>query len=194
MTSRASGRLTDAVRALVLVLLLVATWSAGLEPAAAASGKAEARQRTDATAAAISKLRTAQGLSAVTTDPALVRLARQQADAMARAAIMSHDVGGSFQSRLAAGGVKASRAAENVGAGQRSLDEILRDWMASSGHRDNLMMRDATRIGLARSEGRGGPYWALVLASPEPLPRRSEGQALPGGIGLFIGVPTLTRP
>lgn len=183
-----------ALRAILLIFLLAASWNVGLDAAAAASSTAQPRRATDPTAAAISKLRGAQGLSVVTTDPVLVRLARQQAEAMARAATMSHDVGGSFQSRLAAGGIKAARAAENVGAGQRSLDEILRDWMASSGHRDNLMMREATRIGLARSEGRGGPYWALVLASPEPLPRRSEGVAPTGGLGLFIGLPTLVRP
>lgn len=88
---------------------------------------------------------------------------------------MSHTIAGSFSSRLGKVGVKAARAAENIAAGQTSLREVLADWMQSSGHRANMMMREAARVGLARADGPGGPYWALVIAAPEPpLPRRGE--------------------
>ena len=162
--------------------------------AAAAARTSAAKPAGDGSAAAVSRLRTAQGLTPVTVDPALVRVARQQAEAMARAATMSHDVGGSFRSRLAAGGIKSARAAENIGAGQSSLAQILSDWMTSPGHRDNLMMREATRIGLASVQGPGGPYWALVIASPEPKPRRADEAAPGGGMGLFFGGPVWGRP
>ena len=47
---------------------------------------------------AISAYRRQHGLSAVTIDSALMQVASQQAHAMARAGVLSHSVGGSFQS------------------------------------------------------------------------------------------------
>ncbi|WP_293863052.1 CAP domain-containing protein [uncultured Alsobacter sp.] len=183
------------LRCLLAALAAFALLAGARADMATAAPRASAtKPASDGSAAAVSRLRTAQGLSPVTADPALVRLARQQAEAMARAATMSHDVGGSFRSRLAAGGVKAARAAENIGAGQTSLAQMLADWMTSPGHRDNLMMREATRIGLASVQGPGGPYWALVIASPEPPQRRPDAAAPAGGMGLFFGVPAWGRP
>jgi uncharacterized protein YkwD len=157
----------------ILLALVPAAVPAG--PCAhAASRPAASRTAPDAAAVAISRLRSAQGLGKVTSDPVLQRAARHQAEAMARAGTMSHDVAGSFSSRLASVGVKAGRAAENIAAGQNGLGQVLADWMQSSGHRANMMMRDATRVGLARAAGPGGPFWALVIATPEPVQRPTD--------------------
>lgn len=53
----------------------------------------------------------------------------------------------------------AVRAAENLGAGQPTPDDLLRKWLASSQHRKNLLNPKLTHVGLgvARSE-RGGWY------------------------------------
>ena len=96
---------------------------------------------------------------------------------MARAGVMSHEIGGSFSSRIRKAGIQAGSASENVAMGQASLREAMESWKASSGHRSNMLTRSATRIGLARANDAGGrPYWALILASPEPKP----GQRPPG--------------
>lgn len=167
-----------------ILLALVSEGVHGGSSAQAASRPAVSRSGQDNAAVAISRLRSAQGLATVTSDPVLQRAARQQAEAMAQAGTMSHDVAGSFSSRLAKAGVRSTRAAENIAAGQVSLSQVLADWMESSGHRANLLMRDATRVGLARVDGRGGPYWALVIAAPEPVQRPTNtaprlGPALP---------------
>lgn len=156
-----------------ILLALVPAGGPGVPAVHAAARPAAARTAPDASAIAISRLRNAQGLGKVTSDPLLQRAARQQAEAMARAGTMSHDVAGSFSSRLARAGVTAGRAAENIAAGQSSLDQVLADWMQSSGHRANIMMRDATRVGVARADAPGGPFWALVIATPEPVQRPS---------------------
>lgn len=142
--------------------------------------QASARQQSQESAAAaveVSRFRKENGMGPVVSDAQLVAAARAQADAMARAGVMSHEIGGSFSSRIRKAGIQAGAASENVAMGQTSLRETMNSWKASSGHRANMLTRSATRIGLARAKDAGGrPYWALILASPEPKP----GQRPPG--------------
>lgn len=124
----------------------------------------------------MSQFRRENGLGPVADDAMLLRAAQRQADAMASAGVMSHNVAGDFSDRMKQAGVKAPAAAENVAMGQRSLGEVMADWKSSSGHRSNMLMSSVTRIGVAQRTGAGGRiYWAMVLASPEPQPR------VPGG-------------
>ncbi|WP_146140244.1 CAP domain-containing protein [Alsobacter soli] len=144
--------------------------------AAAAKKAAAPRSEAAAMAAAISAFRKGEGLGAVTADPALDKAAAHQAGGMAAAGQMSHEIAGSFPSRLKLAGIRAYAASENVAMGQHSPTEALEDWKKSSGHRKNLLMSAATRIGFARATGPGprGPvqYWALILAGPEPRPNQ----------------------
>ncbi|MCP8940585.1 CAP domain-containing protein [Alsobacter sp. SYSU M60028] len=164
-------------------------------PAAAKAVTAKSTSLSDASATAISVFRRANGLGPVKSDPQLAAAARTQAQAMAAAGVMSHDVGGGFSSRIRQAGIRAGVASENVAMGQASLGEVMESWKASPGHRANLLSRSATRIGLARVDGAGGrPFWALILASPEPLPGRPpQGEHQwgdpPPWIGLFGGKP-----
>jgi len=66
-------------------------------------------------------------------------------------------------------GYKARLAAENVGTGQIDFDEVMRGWKASPGHNKNLLLADATEMGLAlvhdpKTEFKS--FWTLVLAAP----------------------------
>src|SRR5437773_9649428 len=72
-------------------------------------------------ASMISGYRTNNGLTAVTLDPELMKLAEVQAQAMASRDTLSHDVARSFHDRLKGGGYRARTAAENVGAGYHTL-------------------------------------------------------------------------
>lgn len=179
----------------VFAVALVLAAASVAAPAAMAAARAQpqpAAKGLSATAAAdLSRIRRDQGLGPVTADPVLTALAQRQADAMAAAGRMSHEVAGSLSSRVGAAGVKAGHAAENVAVGQATWAAVLRDWMASSGHRSNILLGPVTRVGVARAEGAGKPYWALVLASPEPAQRRPEGgSAWPyGGFGIPVPVP-----
>ena len=94
-------------------------------------------------------------------------MAERQAEAMAASGTISHDVGGSFSSRLAASGIDNVMAGENVGAGYANFAEALAGWRASPGHNENLLMSGATRfgVGLAKTPGAGyGTYWAMEVA------------------------------
>jgi len=120
-------------------------------------------------AGAVSQYRAVHGLTAVKTDAALTRMAASQAAAMARAGSMSHSVDGEFYGRLRKSGFHFVRAGENLGEGYRSFGAAMEGWKGSDGHRANLLMDGATRVGVASARGGNGQiYWAMVLAAPAP--------------------------
>jgi uncharacterized protein YkwD len=115
-------------------------------------------------ASAISAYRRAHGLSAVRADAALDRIARQQAAAMARAETVGHNVNGDFFVRIAP--AHRRLAAENVAAGFLTCAETIRQWDKSGGHRANLRMPGARRVGVASVAKPSSPYrrfWAMVI-------------------------------
>lgn len=120
-----------------------------------------------AAAAAISAYRVQHGLSPVVVDPTLVKAAAFQAGNNARHGQLSHDVGGSFTSRMASAGLARSWAAENLSAGSETLDQVLARWKASPEHNKNMLLPQIRRIGIARVDAPGTRYkrfWALVMA------------------------------
>lgn len=112
----------------------------------------------------VSAYRRANGLPAVRMDGQLTLLARQQAKAMAARESVSHSAGGSFSSRVA--GLHRRLAAENIAAGFITFPETLKQWEDSAGHRENLLMVGARRIGVASVSKPSSPYrrfWAMLI-------------------------------
>ena len=95
----------------------------------------------------ISDFRAQHGEGPVKTDTTLTRIAHDQAAAMAAKDVLDHSVLGSFSSRVAAAG--ADRAAENIAYGYDSFSKTLNQWIESSGHRRNLLLHGAERVGIA---------------------------------------------
>jgi uncharacterized protein YkwD len=90
---------------------------------------------------------------------------------MAAADKVSHNVKGTFAYRLAASGVRADEAGENVCAGYFSTDAAMAAWRASPEHDVNLRMKSATRFGVALAKNPKSPwgaFWAMAIASPSP--------------------------
>ncbi len=108
--------------------------------------------------------------ASVTIDPELMKLAEAQAQAMASRDTLSHDVARSFRDRLKGGGYRARTAAENVGAGYHTLAQAFSGWRDSPSHRDNMLLKGATRMGIAAAYSPKSKYkvfWALILAEPD---------------------------
>src|SRR5664279_315813 len=137
------------MKSLSAIFLSLALFFTGL--AAAAASPAEM----------ISGFRLKHGEGRVVTDATLDRIALEQAKAMAARDKLDHEVLGSFGSRIAPS--KAGRAAENIAYGYDSFTKTLDQWINSSGHRQNLLMKGASRIGVAsaKSSTTGRTYWAL---------------------------------
>ncbi|MGD0561708.1 MAG: CAP domain-containing protein [Roseiarcus sp.] len=126
-----------------------------------------------AAAAMLNAYRASRRLGPVRLDPALNAMAQRQADAMVAANALSHDVAGSFSSRLAGAGVDATEAGENVGGGYYSTEEALTGWRGSPEHDANLLIARATRFGIAvakdaRTQYR--VYWAMEVAAEPQRP------------------------
>jgi uncharacterized protein YkwD len=115
-------------------------------------------------AGAISAFRRAHGLPAVKSDSLLDAVALNQARAMAASGSVSHSVGGSFVTRISH--LRKHRVAENIGAGFLTFSEMLKQWEDSAGHRENLLMAGARRVGVAFVANSASPYrkfWAMVI-------------------------------
>ena len=118
----------------------------------------------------ISGYRANNGLPAVELDSGLMRLAKAQAEVMAKRDKLDHGAGKPFVQRLKASGYDAKRAAENISAGYHTLAEAFSGWRDSNPHRANMLLAGATRIGIAAVYTPGSKYkvyWAMIIAEPD---------------------------
>jgi uncharacterized protein YkwD len=134
------------------VLLLLALPASGVATAAASPAQL------------ISDFRLKHGEGRVTMDATLNAIALDQAKAMAAKNTLDHDVLGSFTSRIAR--ANAGRAAENIAYGYDNFEKTLAQWIDSSGHRKNLLLPKATRVGIASATSATTHriYWAMEIA------------------------------
>lgn len=117
--------------------------------------------------AALNAARASAGLPALSLAPRLTRVAQNHSCDQAVTMKMGHvgSDGADLRKRLDRGGVSGNAWAENVGMGQRSVDEMVTAWMTSAGHRANILNPRYRAAGLAVSRDvTGQPYWTLVLA------------------------------
>jgi uncharacterized protein YkwD len=71
--------------------------------------------------------------------------------------------------RVRAVGYKEKLVGENIAYGPQSVDEVMRGWLDSPGHCENIMDPRFAEMGLALAAGHGarhGLYWVQVLAQP----------------------------
>ena len=124
----------------------------------------------------ISSFRAKHGEGKVVRDSTLDGIAMDQARAMAAKDNLSHDALGPFSRRVAPS--KAGRAAENIAYGYDNFEKTLGQWIDSSEHRKNLLLHNASRVGIASAKDPSGKrtYWAMVIAGDyEPKPGTGTG-------------------
>jgi len=126
-------------------------------------------QSSPSPASMISDFRKQHGEGRVTLDSTLTRIAHDQAAAMAAKDKLDHEVLGSFNSRVAP--ARAGRAAENIAYGYDNFQKTLGQWIDSSGHRKNLLLPKASRVGVASARSSSSrTYWAMVIAGDYEKP------------------------
>jgi uncharacterized protein YkwD len=127
----------------------------------------------------ISNFRLKHGEGRVTIDQTLNRIAREQAEAMASKDNLDHEVLGSFNSRITP--AKSGRAAENIAYGYDTFDKTLDQWINSAGHRANLLLHNASRVGIAsaKSPSSRRTYWAMEIAGDYTPPKVTSGKTAP---------------
>lgn len=137
-------------------------------PSARARAAAEAHVDPQTAAVMISQYREAHGLSAVTFNPALQKLAQAQANAMASHNVLSHTIAGTLTQRFDAANLARATAVENVSAGYFSLPAALRGWRHSPPHNANLLAPKMRHLGIALAHAPGTRYlvyWALDMSN-----------------------------
>jgi len=70
--------------------------------------------------------------------------------------------------RVRAVGYREKLVGENIAYGPVTVDEVMRGWLASPGHCENIMDPRFLEMGLGYSAGgdRRGPYWDQLFAAP----------------------------
>ena len=89
--------------------------------------------------------------------------------------VRAHEIAGSFshtrpdgrryRTVLADNGVSSHFSGENIAGGYRSPSEVVKAWMGSEGHRENIMNPDYTHIGVGyyNDSASGLQYWCQLF-------------------------------
>lgn len=119
----------------------------------------------------INAYRKSKGLRPLQLNATLTKAAKMHSRDLAKWDRISHygSDGSNPWDRVKRSGYKPRLAAENVGTGQVTFDEVMRGWKASSGHNKNLLLSDASQMGIAlvqdpKTEFKS--FWTLVVGSP----------------------------
>lgn len=93
----------------------------------------------------------------------LSRVARHKSNDMSSKGYFSHTspTYGSPFDMMRAYGISYRSAAENIAQGQRTAQQVVNSWMNSSGHRQNILNRNFTHVGVGLDKN--GHYWTQMF-------------------------------
>lgn len=118
----------------------------------------------------INQYRSENGLKPLRLNASLTAAAKEHSRDLAKWDRISHygSDGSNPWDRVKRTGYKPRVAAENVGTGQASFDEVLKGWKDSPGHNKNLLIADGREMGLAlvqdpKTEFKS--FWTLVIGT-----------------------------
>ena len=120
---------------------------------ASAADAATQSEREAALLQAVNATRAVHGLRSLQVDERLEVAARDHSESLLRRDVLSH---GALRARLATYAAHGPTFGENLawGVGSKSApDEIVRMWLASSGHRANLLRPGWRRVGIGAPVG-----------------------------------------
>ncbi|WP_335342431.1 CAP domain-containing protein [Polycladomyces zharkentensis] len=105
------------------------------------------------------KERAKYGLPALKVDPKLSKMARDKARDMHDNHYFDHNspTYGSPFDMMKRYGIQYKTAGENIAMGQPTPQEVVNDWMNSKGHRENILNKNYTYIGVGYVKD--GNYW-----------------------------------
>jgi uncharacterized protein YkwD len=118
--------------------------------------------------------RLSQGLGGLTVDPSLARAAQAKADDMASRGYFGHRTpeGVLTWDLITRSGYEFTAAAENLAVGYSSIESAVTAWLASPGHRHNLLNHRYTETGIGiahgRYKGRDTLFIVQIFGAPRP--------------------------
>lgn len=113
----------------------------------------------------VNQERNAAGLKKVSLSEDLNRVAELRAAEIAENWSHTRPDGSEWKTAFGEAGVSASYRGENLGKGQYSADLVVDAWMNSEGHKENILNKKFTKMGVASVVIDGVTYWVQVFAN-----------------------------
>lgn len=122
----------------------------------------------------VNEERSKADLPALRPHPLLFKAARAHSENMAKQRKMDHNLDGKRPSqRVEAAGYDWGKVTENLITADQSdvpLEQIVKEWMDSKIHRDNILMKDVTETGLGIAKNaRDDIYYTQIFARPRKV-------------------------
>lgn len=111
--------------------------------------------------------RAAVGLPALTMNNNLVKIAEVRAKEAATSFSHTRPNGTKWYTLFPTYGYNYSSAGENIAGGYDTAAEVVKAWMDSPSHKDNILCSSFTEIGVATYMASDGLYWAQNFGSPK---------------------------
>ncbi len=143
-------------------------------PGGGAGDPGQDPDRADQVIEQVNAMREANGLGTLVKNDLLTAACEAYAARMAELGFFSHtdaETGSMPWDRAADAGYEYLLIAENLAAGQASVDQIVNGWMGSPSHRLNILLPGVTETGAAVYNGGPlGAYWVQMFGIPQPKP------------------------
>jgi uncharacterized protein YkwD len=161
----------------LLILVLSPTRGSSQTAKSKSSADRKDRERIEALLEAHNRVREEAKLPPLTLDPRLNAAALVQATDMAKHEMMGHEGtdGSSFHERIGRQGYRFKAAAENVAFGQKTTAQVMKSWMNSPHHKENILGPYA-QVGFGIAQDKDGRlYWCADFATPWTKPDAKAG-------------------
>jgi uncharacterized protein YkwD len=115
----------------------------------------------------MNKVRAENNVAELNLNREAARLARYRAEEMVELNFFGHNsrIYGEPDEMLVRFGVRFNEAGVNIAKGQDSADEVVRAWMTSASHAENILNENFTSVGVGVSFCDGLPYWTAFFIS-----------------------------
>lgn len=132
---------------------------------------AEAEQYATRVVEMVNEERVSQGLPAVSVNAVLTDMAANYACELIEGDFFDHTspiTGSTVGSRALQAGYYFKKVGENLAGGQTTPEQVMNEWMASTGHRENILDSSFIEMGTAvRTGGTYKWYWVQEFGLPK---------------------------
>lgn len=107
----------------------------------------------------VNEERTKRGIAKLSIDNSLMEIADIRAEEITENFSHTRPDGTSFRTLYDDYGLENYSGGENIAMGQKNPEDVMRSWMNSSGHRENILRSHYTSIGIGIAVKNGYAYW-----------------------------------
>jgi uncharacterized protein YkwD len=113
------------------------------------------------------KERKAAGVEPLSLNAQLTKAAQEYAEYLARSDEFSHTAKGTPRTRVKDAGYKPTAVGENIASGQQSPTAVVKDWLESKTHKENILSEDYSEVGFGwATDAKGQIVWVADFGEP----------------------------